>query len=199
MAIIAVLTTLSIAALRVWQTQQAQSETNEAIRRTSFLITDVEQRRDMIPPMRLRDLARLFPDGPRPISSDNDTNEGIETVVQAGTGPGVASRVDLADRMLGNTDRDVLSRVFSALGHATLLEVLDAWGNPLVYIPHMEYGKVAKHPVTYVLESGEEVEVRPWRSAYGHFEHPHSFQLFSMGPDRTPNTDDDIRWGRSES
>jgi hypothetical protein len=89
----------------------------------------------------------------------------------------------------------------SAGGNPKLFEIKDAWGNPLVYFADADYADAEKVPHTYMTAStreneGEEggmVDVKPWRLQTGGFAQPGKFQLFSMGPDGVPNTDDDIK------
>jgi hypothetical protein len=98
----------------------------------------------------------------------------------------------LTDREMGNTDADEL--VEEVTWGLELYEVVDGWGNPLVYFVHDEYEHAFAHPPTYVLADGTRVRPRPWSSAKGppHFMEPNGFQLFSMGEDGEPNTNDDI-------
>ena len=74
----------------------------------------------------------------------NRTNEGSEALVRCLTtkdrgGP----YYDFKEQDLGNTDGDRLSgrgdRTSSALGSRELYEVLDPWGNPLIYFHHRDY------------------------------------------------------------
>ncbi len=48
----------------------------------------------------------------------------------------------------------------------------------------------------YVLGTGKEVKVAPRKTSLGEFEGPTSFQLFSIGPDGEPGTEDDIAYGQ---
>ena len=77
-------------------------------------------------------------------------------------------------------------------------ELRDAWGNPLVYFHRGDYGRYAERGVVYLTVLDERVEARPCRDADGSFVNPRTFQIYSMGPDGVPNTDDDITaWSSS--
>ncbi len=77
------------------------------------------------------------------------------------------------------------------------MEIVDGWGNPLVYFHSSDYKKYADSGQTYsskAFDTGEEMEVeaRPWQREDGTFYNPLTFQVYSMGPDGEPNTEDDV-------
>jgi prepilin-type N-terminal cleavage/methylation domain-containing protein len=125
----------------------------------------------------------------------NVSNWGVESLYQCLRMPGYSHDPDLPDAELSNTDEDELDRAFASNGSAALLEVKDAWDNPLVYFLEGDYASAEKDPPVYLNKDGEAVNPKPYRSASGGFAQPGSYQLYSMGPDGQPNTGDDrLAW-----
>ena len=76
-----------------------------------------------------------------------------------------------------------------------LWEYADYWENPLVYI-HSDDHEDANVGRVYVLKSGTKVSVEPRRHGEtNEYIRRGSFQFFSMGPDQTLGTEDDLHWG----
>ena len=130
----------------------------------------------------------------------NTTNMGIESVYQCLSLPGVNNGLTISESDASNYDGDALDKAVASNGNATLYEIRDAWGNPLVYFEDRDYVQAEKDPPTYINgsgpgseEPGDAVHPKPWRLATGGFAQPGRFQLFSMGEDGIPNTDDDIK------
>jgi prepilin-type N-terminal cleavage/methylation domain-containing protein len=123
----------------------------------------------------------------------NVSNWGIESLYQGLRMPGFDHNPDLADGDLCNTDEDALDRPLQPSGDAALYEVQDGWGNPLVYFVESEYATAEKDPPVYLTKGGEaSVYPKPYRSASGAgFAQPNAYQIYSMGPDGLPNTEDD--------
>jgi len=128
----------------------------------------------------------------RPVPS-NTTNPGIEALVQALYTPGFGQNPDL-DEDRCNTDDDALDKPFASNGDLKLWEIKDPWGNPLVYFTDADYKDAEKNPPTYLNGEGMPVTPKPWRTSSGtSFAQTNGFQVFSMGPDGEPNTDDDVK------
>ena len=121
----------------------------------------------------------------------NTCNAGIESLFQALTVSGF-SMEGVDGVYLCNTDSDALDRPLSIAGHPDLMEIRDPWGNPLVYFEAADYVAAEKDPPCY-LTIMDSVGPKPWRDGTGAFAQADSFQLFSMGPDARPNTDDDVK------
>ena len=68
--------------------------------------------------------------------------------------------------------------------------------HPLVYFAAGDYADATKAPPTYMAKDADGVEravyPKPYKTERG-FEQAKSFQLFSMGPDGEPNTEDDLK------
>lgn len=153
----------------------------------------------MYPPTRMENL--VFPGGGGPVGKQlgaaNETNAGIETVYVALRLKGINVTVAgfEADNALANLDDDKAAQTIPDMMDARLFEYLDTWGNPLVYISARDY-KNMKGVEQYMLANGSTVKVQPQTLANGEFARPDSFQLFSLGPDGEPGTDDDIKFGQ---
>jgi prepilin-type N-terminal cleavage/methylation domain-containing protein len=150
------------------------------------------------PPTQLSKLQYQGFDGVKFTAGTNDTNVGIETLYVVFRLPGInvmPQGLD-ADDCIGNMDDDKATAVIGKLAKPDLLEYLDAWGRPLVYFASADYKDPSKVEL-YVLEvGGEKIKVHPkTNEKTGEFVRPDSFQLFSLGPDGKPDTDDDIIYG----
>lgn len=153
----------------------------------------------MYPPSRMDQLigpGNTGPVGKKLGSPPNDVNCGIESIYVAVRLKGVKVTVNGfdADGALGNLDDDHAAAMVPDLAANDLYEYLDPWGNPLIYISSRDY-KDPKRVERYVLKNGQEVKVAPAKRSNGEFARPDSFQLFSIGPDEVPGTDDDIHYG----
>jgi prepilin-type N-terminal cleavage/methylation domain-containing protein len=127
----------------------------------------------------------------------NTTNTGIESLYQCLFLPGFTQKPDFNETELGNLDGDELDKLPDASRPKALFEILDAWGNPLAYFDESSYIPAEKNPHDYSVGTGDDegsiVPVKPWRSATGAFAQPGKYQIFSWGPDRKPNTEDDVK------
>ena len=149
------------------------------------------------PPSQISKLIVAGFDGAKFGGQPNATNVGNEALYVVFRLPGMSvmpAGVD-AESALGNTDDDKALTVVGKLQKPDLFEYLDAWGNPLVYFSASDYKDPSKVE-QYVLGNGTSVKVAPLRNEKtGEFVRPDSFQLFSMGADQQPNTDDDLMYG----
>jgi prepilin-type N-terminal cleavage/methylation domain-containing protein len=152
------------------------------------------------PPTRMENLVGPGSMGPvgRKLGNPNDTNCGIESVYVAlrlkGINLGSVPEFE-GDDALGNLDGDRAVEAVPDMATNDLWEYLDPWGNPIVYIHSRDY-KDPKKAERYVLKDGREVKVAPARRQNGEFVRADSFQLFSVGPDGEPGTEDDITYGQ---
>ena len=153
----------------------------------------------MYPPSRMDQLIGPGASGPvgkRLGSPPNDVNCGIESLYVAVRLKGVKADVTgfESEDSLANLDDDRASAMVPDMMSADLYEYIDPWGNPLVYISARDY-KDPKKVERYVRGDKQEVKVAPAKRSNGEFVRPDSFQLFSMGPDGVPGTEDDIQYG----
>ncbi|MCE9634154.1 MAG: type II secretion system GspH family protein [Planctomycetes bacterium] len=153
----------------------------------------------MYPPSRMDQLigpGATGPVGKKLGTPPNDVNCGIESVYVAVRLKGVKADVSgfESDDSIANLDDDRATAMVPDMMSGDLFEYIDPWGNPLVYISSRDY-KDPKKVERYVLGDKQEVKVAPAKRPNGEFVRPDSFQLFSMGPDGVPGTDDDIQYG----
>jgi prepilin-type N-terminal cleavage/methylation domain-containing protein len=125
------------------------------------------------------------------VKDHNRVNEGIEALVVALKAPDYAGRRP-EEGWLGNTDGDQDARLDLVDGSKALLELLDPWDEPLVYIAGSDYGE----EFVYRFGAGAASEDLTVRAAVNRLTGaPHQFegyQLRSAGPDGILDTDDDI-------
>lgn len=101
---------------------------------------------------------------------------------------------DVRDTLV-NTDADTSPRQLTDFGTRELLEVPDAWGNPVAYIERSDYSATNRRYLTVDAATNEEVESAPvaYKNARtGQYYAAQSFQLISAGEDGRFGTDDDI-------
>ncbi|MFV1958951.1 MAG: type II secretion system protein [Planctomycetota bacterium] len=195
MGIIAVLAGMSVLVIQLMAKKKPLIRTQTRIAKVSATIGSWQRKFGRYPPTDPRRLQRTAGGAHTIKKVPNTFNEGIEAVFQALYWDTFGEDPQLSDDALGNTDEDDLDEAATRQGKM-LFEVIDGWGNPLVYFSHTEYARADSSPPSYLLANGEEVFPRPWKyQAEGRtgFAQPNSFQVFSMGPDEQPNTDDDVK------
>jgi prepilin-type N-terminal cleavage/methylation domain-containing protein len=199
MGIIAVLAGMTVVVLQLMARKRPMIDTETRINKLAAVVGQFHARWSRYPPGDPRRIQRVA-GGSQGISSvPNSTNVGIESLFQALYWETGNLDPQLADGDLCNTDDDELDKPVTSQG-PRLFEVKDGWDNPLIYFVNTEYTKRTEDPPAYLIinSDGEEEEVfpKPWKyEAEGRtgFAQPRSFQIFSMGPDRIPNTEDDVK------
>ena len=123
----------------------------------------------------------------------NAVNAGCERLVLALWSGGLEGCGLSADE-LANTDGDRTSRPLGDLPTKDLLELVDAWGNPIAYFHHVDYGTEALYRVVDAT-TGEarEVRVAARRNDATGLPFAHRrFQLISAGADGVFGSEDDL-------
>lgn len=131
------------------------------------------------------------------VGGGNDKNAGIEAIWVAFHLKGVrvhSQALDTSDAY-ANTDGDSAAGRVEEMPDLELREYIDAWGNPFVYIHNRDFKKMDRLD-GYMTGDKREVKVAPRKTELGEYEGAASFQLFSMGPDGEPGTEDDIAYGQ---
>jgi len=112
----------------------------------------------------------------------NDINQSVEVLIVQLRHPDFSKR--LQDDELGsidpatdNVDEDEFTEQPAGSEDSAAIELLDAWGNPLIYIYNGDYDKVFQ--VTNA--RGETVEVSALKKPNGTFYNPNKFQIISLG------------------
>ena len=184
LTIIGLLMSFSAVAVSRYRESGRITDCNARIQSLTLLAESHAERTGGYPPDRLVAL------GIRGV--ENTVNEGIEACVAA------LRRQDYAggrptEKHLGNTDDDVGERLEAMDGSSALLELLDPWGNPFVYIVNDHYDQ---ETLVLLDDGGSLIEpmaaralTNPLTGAYHRFE---SFQIRSAGPDGLMDTEDDL-------
>ncbi|HZM00934.1 MAG TPA: prepilin-type N-terminal cleavage/methylation domain-containing protein [Planctomycetota bacterium] len=128
---------------------------------------------------------------PLGVKENNRVNEGVEALVVALKSSSYAGRRP-EEIWLANTDGDKDDALKLADGSHALLELVDPWDNPIVYIANGDY----RDEFVYRFGSGPTSEDFTLRAATNPLtQSPQqfdSFQLLSAGPDGLPGSEDDI-------
>ena len=191
MGIIAVLAGLGVVVVGIMQRRQPREKTRATVLKVKAVIDQWKLRFYEYPPGTLEGLAKVagLPAPKRgERSSSNEANEALYQAIHADGFPGSP---ELGEAEVANLDGDKLQQKLTSRG-LDLREIVDAWGNPLVYFLNTEYVKWEQNPPTYSTKTGDDQQPRPYKDEGGGFVNPNSFQIFSMGEDGIPNTDDDI-------
>ena len=205
MGIISVLVGGVVVAIGMWAEKGPEFQTKNTLNKTKMLIENWKTWASFYPPTDVTKIGGLVGNTVGKVPApDNKTNEGIESVYQALYWPGFKSDPDWdVGTELANKDEDKLRKAINKLQDPELKEIIDGWGNPLVYFSNIDYAKYADSGQSYTSRAPDgleiEVEARPWRNEDGTFANPLGFQIYSMGPDGEPNTDDDVTpWSRED-
>lgn len=113
--------------------------------------------------------------------SGNATNECNECLLVALRHPDLRSPLDQLSGSdpYGNTDNDIWNKIPNGSTVVDAKEILDAYGNPIIYITKNRY----EEPVQIALRDGTPIEVRAVQRPSGGFYNPDGFQLISLGKD----------------
>jgi prepilin-type N-terminal cleavage/methylation domain-containing protein len=199
-AIIAALVGTGSLMIGIAQKQKAKSETTM---RLATIASALEQLRSsdqlgQYPPTSIAKLRSAAFDGSK-FGLPNNVNVGAETIYVSFhlKGMNAAPQNMDGDDKIGNTDDDqALATTNTNLAKPDLFEYLDSWGNPIVYISSADYKDVSK-VAEYQLKDGRKVTVKAQKNeTTGDWIRSDSYQLFSMGPDGEPDTDDDMVYGK---
>ena len=127
----------------------------------------------------------------------NVTNECIEVLLVALRHPDFSQRLEESDipgeNPFGNTDEDIWqSGAPAGSPNEDMLEILDPWGNPIVYIHKDKYNT----SVQVQNAAGDVVEVSAVQREDGTFYNRAKYQIICLGPDgkqdENPGLGDDV-------
>ena len=135
------------------------------------------------------------------IGMPNDTNLGIEsaTACLATTIGGRPFVEGFREDLFGNVDKDRISGnpLKWFFGNNDLREIVDDWGNPIVYYHFRDYAKPAPYS-KYTIGAGKPQVCCPSKSAAtATFHNPYKYQIWSAGPDgknQNGSEDDIVGW-----
>lgn len=192
MGIIAVLVGMVVVATQIWGRKGPEFLTRARLDKVAAGISEWKRSYESYPPMDPTTIPKYTMMEHVSVKGiTNKSNQGIESIVLCLYWRGFNYDPQLQPDEFVNTDEDELREAVDSLGIKALREIRDEWENPLVYIDSRSYGTVDGDPARYTTIHGD-VDARPWKNADGTFAQPMSYQLYSMGPDGEPNTDDDI-------
>ena len=198
MGIISVLVGGVVVAIGMWSQKGPEFATKNTLNKTKMLIEKWKSWASFHPPGDVTKIGVITGTGGKVSAPDNRVNEGIESIYQALYWPGFKSDPQWDSELeLKNKDEDKLRKAVNKLGTTELMEIVDGWGNPLIYFHSQDYKKYADGGQTYSATNpmdgvDMDVEARPWQREDGTFFNPLGFQIYSMGPDGEPNTEDDV-------
>ena len=197
MGIIAVLAGMVVVAINIWGRKGPQFLTRQRMDKLVLGAQEIKRHFSVYAPTNPRDLYVRFSSIEKIKLPQNRTNEGIESLVLAiyyktmKYDPQLVRSTEDGDFV--NTDEDELGAPAGKLMVPALWEVRDEWENPLIYFEARDYQKYFESGATYTTSLGDDVDARPWKNEDGSYAQSDSFQLYSMGPDGLPNTEDDIK------
>jgi prepilin-type N-terminal cleavage/methylation domain-containing protein len=145
------------------------------------------------PPMTMAELA-TYPRWTGLTLSQNTTNECNECLLVALRHPDLATPLNELPTPFGNTDEDIWNKVPDGSADENAKEILDAWGNPIVFIRSTFYDT----PVKIVLANKTEIEVMAVRRPSNVYYNQDSYQIISLGPNGIQDDDDIENFTREE-
>jgi prepilin-type N-terminal cleavage/methylation domain-containing protein len=188
LAVLAILGLLMSMAIYYFGTQTKKgyvTKTRAAIAQLEMLITSYERRFGEAPP---DSLAKLK------IRAENDANEGAEALYAALHHKDFPEGQSADETLLGNTDDDSTSTPYHRNGVTLLLELEDAWGNPIAYIKATSYGRQFHYVMGEDAEPADADQVITAQKSGKTqiWARPDAYQLISAGSDHKFGTDDDV-------
>lgn len=171
------------------QTERANEvKTRTTMEEIATKITSWETRKGGPPP---DSLARLK------IKSDNDLNECAEALYAALHGKDYPEGTNVTDEYIKNTDDDTTPTPYHRdAGVSKLLEVVDAWDNPIAYFPASSYSETRRANIRMgdpEDPNDPDQQVSPMKSSVtGGWANADTYQLISAGTDRRFGTEDDV-------
>lgn len=182
-AILGILTAISIPALSAVRRRSETKTTKAFLERIRLQVESYSNDFGDYPPSRASQIG----------FRKNEVNAGSEVLLRCLTTSRKAGPyMEFEDEVLGNTDGDSLdgaqNPTQSIIRSPELFEIVDTWGNPILYLHNKDYDK------------GGEIKLEGGVKTIPAFEHEKtkqfagltSFQLWSAGVDGQPGTDDDI-------
>jgi len=184
LVILSLLLTVGVKSFSGWIDQGYVTETVARITHVELLLDQHYTRMGDYPSSRLDDYG---------IKVRNMLNEGSEALVL-----GLAHKDNpgrsIDEKYLMDLEQDVADKNITTYGKPSLLELVDAWDNPIVYFRYDDYGRQQEYEFVEASTSVSEiVNVKAeTNSMTGSYHAKNSFQLRSAGPDGIYGNDDDI-------
>ena len=160
---------------------------------TAYLPNAIERYKQefkRLPPMTLKELTAI-PRYKGMAIPDNSTNECSEVLLVALRHPDFSAPLGESDlpveNPFQNTDRDIWNKVPDGTTDVDAFEIVDTWGNPVVYIHKNAY----KDPVRIINAEGDEIEVFAVKKPDGSYYNPTTYQIISVGEDGQQDSTED--------
>jgi len=163
-------------------------ETTQAVTMVRTAIDNYQADFKKLPPMMMSEFAGTRWAGLT--VSGNTTNECNECLLVALRDPDLRTPLNQLNgsKPFGNTDEDIWNKIPDGSDVPDAKEILDAYGNPLVYITKSHY----EDPVQIVRGDGTMVEVHAVKRPSGVYYNQDSFQLISLGENGVQDEDQDV-------
>lgn len=184
-AILSLLLTLGATQFSKFLGKGKEAQTIATVEQLKALLEEYRNETSDYPPSRLAAYG---------IKSRNDLNEGIEALVVGLFHKDYAGRRFDDEGRMTNGDGDSADKNVTTHAKPVLLEVIDAWENPLVYFRYDDYSRTQE----YEFMDGDTMEIESHSVAAaqseltGGYQKKESYQLVSVGEDGKYGTEDDI-------
>lgn len=194
-AIISVLMGLILPAIMKAGSKAKVVETTALIEKIKAALQGYEHDNGDYPPTSLKD-AGFY---------SNSINDGIESlVVHLASKSKGNPYLEIEEKYYENLDNDNIPNSYPLdwfFGDRQAREIVDAWGNPLVYFHHRDYSKPKRHMTAYKNLTRKTVTgFKPGKSKKTAAYHSwSSFQIWSVGPNcenENGEGDDIASWGK---
>ncbi|MFH1423254.1 MAG: prepilin-type N-terminal cleavage/methylation domain-containing protein [Planctomycetota bacterium] len=178
LAIISLLAALVVPALTKGPTKARIVETSSLIQRLKAAIDKYQSDYGDYPPTSLSDFS----------VTTNKTNDGIEALLAClSTKEKDGPYIEPEEKFLANIDNDKIPASYNLtwyFGDREAREIVDSWGNPLVYFHHRDYEKPNLNLQCYKLANKKFVKgIRPEKSKKTNtFPSWNSYVIWSFGP-----------------
>jgi prepilin-type N-terminal cleavage/methylation domain-containing protein len=192
-AIISLLAGLIVPAVLKGPTKAHIVETQTLIEKIKIALEGYESAYGDYPPTSLRDEGYF----------SNSTNDGIESLLVHLASKARNEPMEVGEKYLDNTDKDEVPKSYPLnwyFGDSKAREIVDSWGNPLIYFHRNDYEAPKKYMRTYKLKGGKKITgVKPGKSKKTATYHGWStYQIWSVGPNgknENGEGDDITSWG----
>jgi prepilin-type N-terminal cleavage/methylation domain-containing protein len=184
LAILALLLTFGLRGFQGWKEQGAIAATQARLASLELLLESYKNDRGDYPSSRLDDYG---------IKVRNRINEGSEALVIAFAHKDYGGR-SVEEKHLENLEEDTADVNVTKYGNANLLEVVDEWKNPFVYMRYDDYKRVQEYEFKDALtDEPVLVSVKAEKNATtGNYHANEGYQLRSAGPDGVFGNEDDV-------
>lgn len=192
-AIISLLAGLIVPAVLKGPTKAYITETQTLIKQIEIALEAYENAYGDYPPTSLRDEGYF----------SNGVNDGIESLLVHLASKARNEPMEVKEKYLDNIDKDQVPEDYPLnwyFGDKKAREIVDSWGNPLIYFNRNDYDSPKKHTGTYQMKGGKRVTgVKPGKSKKtGTYHGWSTFQIWSVGPNgknENGEGDDITSWG----